>query len=119
MIRKLTNLPIIMTNPLSHHLTPNHTRLPFLNKFFFLISPHKSSTPHGLLSKTFIFSVLSVLSSNTSLSLSLSLSLWKLDLHQILSFPVSSKSYGYLIPIQKAGFNTKHKHSVIFSLSQA
>ena len=41
--------------------------------FFFLISPHKSSTPHGLLSKTFIFLVHSVLSSNISLSLSLSL----------------------------------------------
>ena len=102
-------------------LSATHVYSSLMIFFFFLISPHKSSTPHGLLSKTFIFLVHSVLSSNISLSLSLSLSLsmWKLDLHQILSFLVSPKSCGYLIPVQEAGFNNKHEHSIIFLLSQA
>ena len=122
-IRQLTDISISFPPTIS--LPATHVYLSLRIFFFF---PHKSTTPHGLPSKDsevlfFQFSLLSVLCFVfhsfvlQAVTPSVPLSLCKLD--KILSFTVSPKSRGYLIPIQKAGFNTKHEHSVIFSFSQA
>ena len=67
-----------------------------------------------------VFSFSTSIRPHLSLSLSLSFSFSiSVEVRQILSFTVSLKSCGYLIPVQEAGFNTKYERSVIFLLSQA
>ena len=119
MIRQPTDISIYFP---THQLTPSHIRIPFFKNFFFPLINLPPHTVYYQKIQKFYFSVLTsqcfvfcLLSSRQYLHPSPSLC--KLD--KILSFTVSPKSRGYLIPVQKAGFNTKHEHSVIFSLSQA